>query len=100
MTITTQLAFIEGVGGGELLLVMVIALMLFGSKNLPGLARTFGRTAENMRRTVREVKDEIMKAELDPPATPVLPPPRVLPAAHLADPPAEKKDPADEPPAG
>lgn len=101
MTIATHLAFIEGVGGGELLLVMVIALMLFGSKNLPKVARTLGRTAENMRRTVREVKDEIMKADTDAPTSTSPPPtPRVLPAAHLLDSSAEKKDAPDEPAAG
>ncbi len=91
-----MLAFIEGVGGGGLLLVMLVALMLFGSKNLPKVARTFGRTAENMRRAVREVKDEVMKAGVDalPPPTPL---PRVQPAPHLVAEPSDKKDPPDEP---
>lgn len=85
------MAFIEGVGGGELLLVMVVALMLFGSKNLPKIARSFGRTTEQMRRAVQEVKSEIMRAELNE-AKPPQPLPRVEPASHLkpADPAKDK----------
>ena len=93
-----NMAFIEGVGGGELLLVLVVALMLFGSKNLPRIARSFGRTTEQMRRAVHEVKNEIMRAELDE-TKPPQPLPRVEPAAHLkpADP---AKDKPHEPVAG
>ena len=55
MNTLLQPAFIEGIGGGELLLVLVVALMLFGSKNLPDIFRTMGRTSEQMRKAVREV---------------------------------------------
>ena len=95
-----HLAFIEGIGFGELMLVMVVALMLFGSKNLPKIARTVGRTSENMRKAVREVKEEILRAEVEPLA-PAVPLPRVQPAAHLQEPATEaKKDTPDEPVAG
>lgn len=92
-----NLAFIEGVGGSELILVLLAALLLFGSKNLPKVARGMGRTLEGLRRSAREVKDEIMKADLDP-APPPPAPPRITPAAHLAAPEAKEK--VDEPSAG
>lgn len=94
-----QLAFIEGVGGGELLLVAIVALMLFGSKNLPKVARSFGRASETLRKSVREVKDEIMRADVEAPPPPV-PLPRIQPAAHLQPAVEEKKDKPDEPVAG
>ncbi len=53
--------------GGEILLVMLVILLLFGSKNLPRMARTIGRTLEEFRRAAREVGDEIMHAADDPP---------------------------------
>ncbi len=49
--------------GGELLLVLLVILLLFGSKNLPKMARTLGRTLEEFRRAAREVSDEIMQAD-------------------------------------
>ena len=97
--VASTVAFIEGVGGGELLLVLVVALMLFGSKNLPKVARTFGRTTEQMRKAVREVKQEILRADV----TPEPPPreaPRVVPAAHLAAPAEPTKEKPHEPVAG
>lgn len=79
------LAFLGGsTGGGEILLILVVALILFGSKNLPEIARTIGRTLEQIRRAANEVRDEVMKAGLeeeDAPRkrdepTPILPEPR------------------------
>lgn len=99
MNILLEPAFIEGIGGGELLLVMVVALMLFGSKNLPGIFRTAGRTSEQMRKAVREVKNEIMRVEVDPPPPPA-PLPAIKPAAHLQPEPVANKDMPDEPVAG
>ncbi len=94
-----HMAFIEGVGGGELLLVMVVALMLFGSKNLPKIARSFGRTTEHMRKAVQEVKTEIMRADVEapPPPTPL---PALKPAAHLNHTAEPNLGKPDEPAAG
>ena len=57
-------------GGGELLVVFLAVLVLFGSKRLPGLARSLGRALEEFRRAARDVSDEIKKA-----AEPTTPPP-------------------------
>lgn len=59
--------------GGEVLIILVIILLLFGSKNLPKMARTLGRTLEEFRRAARDVSDEIMRAgEDETPARPKL----------------------------
>jgi len=50
-------------GPGEVILILVVALMLFGSKNLPKIARTIGKALEEFRRAAREVSNEIMKSE-------------------------------------
>ncbi|HOW98541.1 MAG TPA: twin-arginine translocase TatA/TatE family subunit [Kiritimatiellia bacterium] len=64
-------AFLAGnTGGGEILLVFVVALVLFGSKRLPGLARSLGRAIEEFRRAARDVSDEIQRASDEPPAPP------------------------------
>lgn len=48
-------------GGGEILLVLVVLLLLFGAKRLPGIARSLGRTLEEFRRSAQDVRDELMK---------------------------------------
>jgi sec-independent protein translocase protein TatA len=46
------------VGPAELLIVLAIVLVLFGSKKLPGLARAMGQAAHEFRRGVRDESDE------------------------------------------
>lgn len=66
---TYTVAFLGGTtGGSEMLLILVAALLLFGSKNLPRIARTIGKTMEDFRRAARDVKDEILRAEEEEPA--------------------------------
>jgi sec-independent protein translocase protein TatA len=62
---TVLLAFFTP-SGGEIMIVMLVVLLLFGSKNLPKMARTLGRTLEEFRRAAREVSDEITRADADP----------------------------------
>lgn len=49
------------VSGGELMLIMVVVLMFFGSKGLPGIARTLGRTMRQIRDASAEVQREIQR---------------------------------------
>ncbi len=62
ITFHTILAMFGVPSGGEILLVLLVVLLLFGSKNLPHMARTLGRMLEEFRRASREVTDEIMQA--------------------------------------
>lgn len=62
--------FLGTPSGGEILLVLLVVLLLFGSKNLPRMARTLGKTLEEFRRASREVTDEIMHAADEPPEKP------------------------------
>ena len=87
------------IGGTEVILILVVALLLFGAKNLPKIARSFGRTTEHMRKAVQEVKAEIMRADVDapPPPTPL---PALKPAAHLEQKAVSNQGKPDEPAAG
>jgi sec-independent protein translocase protein TatA len=40
--------------------ILLVVLMLFGSKRLPEIARGIGRALEEFRRAARDVTDEIM----------------------------------------
>lgn len=47
-------------GAGEVGLILIMALLLFGSKRLPGIARQLGKALEEFRRAARQVSDEIL----------------------------------------
>lgn len=96
---TLPLAFFN-VGGPELVMITLLALMLFGGKKLPELARGFGKAMQEFRKAASGVEQEIKRAMDEDPS--VAPPPPARPAtlqqrrqAHgESDPPR----PADPPP--
>lgn len=58
-----SLAFISGIGGGELLVIFVVFLLLFGAKKLPGIARSLGKSVSEFQRAAREVREEFLNAD-------------------------------------
>ncbi len=80
------------IGGPELLLILVVALLVFGPKRIPELSRTIGRGVAQFRRATNDFKAtldrEVSAADLDIETTPV------------PEPAQEKtpKEPADAPP--
>jgi sec-independent protein translocase protein TatA len=52
------------IGIQELVLIVVIALIVFGPRRLPELGRTVGKTLAEFRRASNEIKESIQK-ELD-----------------------------------
>ena len=61
----------NGIGGTEILLVVLVVLILFGSKRIPDLARTLGKASREVRKADNQVKAEIDKTgDIDPPAGP------------------------------
>lgn len=51
-----------GIGGGELIFIIIIALMLFGTDKIPEAARTFGKVMANLKHATNEIKTEIQKS--------------------------------------
>jgi len=43
MNLTILLGFLGGLGGGEIFLLLVVILLLFGAKRIPDLARGLGK---------------------------------------------------------
>ncbi len=56
----------------DTVLILVIALLLFGPKKLPQMARSIGKSMEEFRRAARDIENELMK---EPETTPPPPPP-------------------------
>lgn len=47
------------IGGPEILFVLVIVLLLFGSKKIPDVARMMGKGMREFRRATDEIKKEL-----------------------------------------
>ena len=67
-----------GIGTGELLLLLLIALIVLGPDRLPGLARDVGKAMGDLRKTSDELTSEFLHADqaipaTAPPAAPVEP---------------------------
>lgn len=71
------------VGGGEVLVILVLALVVLGPDRLPSAARTFGRHLGDFRRISGGFREEIanaMRLESSAPASATEPAPVVAPA--------------------
>ena len=50
-------------GWQELVLILLVILIFFGAKRLPGLARSLGRAISEFKKGTQEVVDEIKEAD-------------------------------------
>ena len=64
MNTASILLFLNGLGGGELLLIGLAILLFFGGKKLPELMRGLGKGIREFQDAKNEDKDQINK-ELD-----------------------------------
>ncbi|WMN06280.1 twin-arginine translocase TatA/TatE family subunit [Marivirga arenosa] len=55
----TVFAFLGGLGGWEILLIMLVILIFFGAKRIPDLARGLGRGIREFKDATTEIKDNI-----------------------------------------
>ena len=51
-----------GLGGQEIILILVVILLLFGAKKIPELARGLGTGIKEFKKATETVNDEIQKA--------------------------------------
>ena len=61
--------FAWSLGGNEILVLLVLALILFGAKRLPELGRSLGQGMREFKKSISEVGDEVNKAGEDSSAT-------------------------------
>ena len=62
-----------GIGTGEILLLLLVALIVLGPERMPKLARDLGRAVAEFRKTSDELRGEFLNADkyLEAPATPL-----------------------------
>lgn len=86
-TCHSTLAFIEGIGGPELLMIMFVVLLLFGGQKLPELAKGLGKSMREFKKAASGVEEEFKRAIEETPDTPVPPPTRPKAAPERQEPP-------------
>ena len=80
-----------GLGGTELIVILVAVLILFGSRKIPEFARGLGLGIKEFKKASREVTDEIQNATTDTPSP-------AKPAANGQSPPAPPVSQSSNPP--
>ncbi len=53
--------FLFGISGGEILILLLLVLLLFGPKKIPEIARMIGRGMNEVKKVQREINTEIHK---------------------------------------
>ena len=73
-----------GLSGGELIMVLVAVLILFGAKRIPEFAKGIGLGIKEFKKASREVTDEMHRA-VEEDHTPPPPAPRPVPTSHSVE---------------
>jgi len=50
-----------GIGGGEIVFILLVILMLFGSDKVPEIARNMGKFMAHLKNATNDIKSEIQK---------------------------------------
>lgn len=56
--------FFGNVGATEVLVILLIMLLLFGSKRIPEIAQSLGKGIREFKKSMQEVQEEIEKPKL------------------------------------
>jgi sec-independent protein translocase protein TatA len=68
-------------GFGEILMIMIVILLLFGAKRIPEVAASFGKGIKEFKKNINDVTHEVTT----PARSDALPPPRAVDNAPVAD---------------
>ena len=53
------LLFLGGLGGWEIMIIMLVVLVFFGANKIPDIARGLGKGIREFKDATKEIKDEI-----------------------------------------
>lgn len=52
-------------GAGEIILIMLVILILFGAKKIPELAQGLGKGMKEFKKALKDVEDEVKSTDSD-----------------------------------
>lgn len=81
-------AFFENIGFGELLLILIVALVIFGPQKLPELGKSLGQGIREFKKATQAITDEVTKVAVEETASHT-----AAPAPTAAAPAGEKETP-------
>lgn len=61
----TKMLLIGGLGAGEIIIIALVILLLFGGKKIPELMRGLGKGVRSFKDGLNEAKEEVEKIEED-----------------------------------
>ena len=97
MTAPAPLAFLSGAPGpGELVVLFLVVLVLFGPKRLPHIARMIGKALNDLRRASQDFRDQVMQIDDEPPVDVPYREADVTDTAADATSPEQREEPAEE----
>jgi sec-independent protein translocase protein TatB len=88
-----------GIGTGEILLLLIVALIVLGPERMPKLARDLGRAVAEFRKTSDELRGEFLNADkyLEAVASPPAGTPAIAEPSAIVSEPQTTPAPVDEP---
>jgi sec-independent protein translocase protein TatA len=62
MALNTVFAFLGDLGTGEIMVILLVILLLFGAKRIPELARGMGKGIREFKDATKEIKTEVERS--------------------------------------
>jgi len=67
------IAFLDSLGGSELIVILVVVLIFFGGEKMPEFARGLGKAMREFKKAAGDVEQEFKRAMDEAPEKPVAP---------------------------
>jgi sec-independent protein translocase protein TatA len=61
----TTLGFLQNIGGGSLILIILVILLMFGAKRIPELARGLGRGIREFIDATKDIQNDLEEGMKD-----------------------------------